>query len=109
MRIRQQAEREIVRATIEAVIKHVYLLHSVDNGEDITEVRTVDEAMELAFACDEAYINFRSPQITQHIVAWIYIVLGNEGWTVISDYTTNLDDAIKDTDALVEAWEEKLS
>ena len=106
-KLRMQAEREIVRATIEAAIKRGWLLRGVDNGEDDVETTNdVERAMELAFVCDDARIFFhRPPQDT----AVLYIVFGNDGWDVINDYTVNLDEAIDDTDALVEKWEQLLT
>ena len=111
MKIRQQAEQEIVRATIEAAIKRGFKLRDVDNGEDemrapTADAITVDEAMVKAFECDDAHVFFATESGGR---AWLYVVLGNEGWTVISDYTVNLEDAVKDTDKLVEKWEELLS
>jgi len=104
---RMQAEREIVRATIEAAIKRGFTLYSVDNGEDEILTSSVDNALEYAFECDETRVFFKAPSGPTY--AWFYIVLGNEGWTVISDYTTSLEDAVNDTEALVQKWEEVLS
>lgn len=33
---------------------------------------------------------------------WIYFVYGNDGYDVISDYTTNLEDQLKDVNAMAE-------
>lgn len=102
---RHLAERQIVRATINAALARGWSLDFVDNGGDEEKVNTVDEAMEAAFAADDARIHFRAGFRT----AWLYAVLGNDGWDVISDYTTNLDDAVKSTDGLVSEWERRLS
>ena len=59
-------------------------------------------AEDAAFACDDAHIFFNHPTKGR---AWLYIVLGNEGWTVVSDYTTNLDSAVAATDDLVRKYE----
>jgi hypothetical protein len=100
---RQEVERDIVRATVEAALKLGFTLHSVNNGEEEPLVSTVDEVMEYAFSCDEAHIFFREPGMP--VYSWLYIVLGNEGWTVISDYTVDLDGAVQATEALVEKYE----
>lgn len=100
---RQEVERTIVRATIEEAIKQGWTVKSVDNGEDRTRVDSVDKAMAEAFACDEAHIYLARGGR----VGWVYIVLGNEGWTVVSDYTMSLDDVVTATEALVNKFEEE--
>lgn len=105
---RQECERQIVRATIEAALARGYTLHSVANGEDDERVASTDEAMKYAFECDEAHIFFTRPNAAENTpISWLFIVLGNEGWTVISDYTVDLDDAVNDTEELVTKWEEE--
>lgn len=103
---RQRAEREIVRAAIESAQNYGFTLWHVNNGEDETPVTNTDAAMEEAFACDEAKIYFWA-DATETKYAWIYIVLGNDGWDVISDYTVDLEDAISDesVETLVRHWE----
>lgn len=107
MNFRMQAEREITLATIQAALARGYTLHGVDIGEGRELCATVEKAMELAFEGDEANITLTHP--AHEGFSWIYIVLGNSGWDVVSDYTIDLDEAVKATDALVEKWEEGLS
>lgn len=102
---RMEIERSIVRATIESALCHGFALSSVHNGEEDAAVRTVDEAMMHAFECDEAHVLFTHPNANGH--SWLYVVLGNEGYTVISDYTVDLTPAVDDTEALVNAYEEE--
>jgi hypothetical protein len=97
---RQEVERIIVKATIEAAIKRGFVLDFVNNGDDNEPVSTVNEAMDLAFACDDARIWFKGGP-------WLYIVLGNEGWTVISDYTLSIEEAVVDVESLVEKFEKE--
>ena len=107
---RQMAEREIVQATIEAALKRGFKLHSVDNGEEDTLVSAWDWeiAMQYAFECDSAHVYFTCPDPgPRDHFAYLFIVLGNEGWTVISEYTMDLEDAVNDTEALVDKWEEE--
>jgi hypothetical protein len=54
--------------------------------------------MEEAFAGDDCHIFVHASEgeilIENRInsIGWVYCVFGNDGWDVISDYTTNLDD-----------------
>jgi len=103
---RQQVERSITRLAIRAIIRQGFDLDSVSNGEDHVNVDTVPQAMEHAFACDDAHIFFRprgGPRGEN--LSWFWIVLGNEGWTVISDYTTDLDPAIDSLDPAIAKYE----
>jgi hypothetical protein len=105
MKIRIECEREIVRATIEAAIARGFKLAHVDDG-DIVPTPDVDAAVEAVFAVDTAHVFFGDQESGY---SWLFFVLGNSGWDVLSDYTTDLDNAVKDTDALVSRWEERLS
>jgi DNA-binding transcriptional regulator LsrR (DeoR family) len=105
---RQEVERAIVRATIEEAEKQGWRLVRVSNGEDNVAVRSIEEALEHAFACDEAHVYFAPEHTTDDKwTAWFYVVLGNDGWDVICDYTTNLDLVINATDALVAKYEQE--
>jgi len=102
----QQVERIIVRATIKAAIAKGFELVAASNGEDFVKTTSIRRAMVVAFECDEAHVYFRKPGSEgTHWTSWIYVVLGNEGWTVISDYTVDLEDAVKATEPLVEKYE----
>ena len=107
MKYRQQVERTIVRAFIDEALKQGWTLNAVDNGEDQTYFPDADAAMEAAFACDEAHILFKHPEGSRS--GWVFIVLGNEGWTVISDYTVNLDAVNEAITPLIDRYEEELS
>jgi len=100
---RQMVERSIVRATIKAAIAKGFALVAASNGEDYVKTTSIRRAMEVAFECDEAHVYFRKPGSDWN--SWIFVVLGNEGWTVISDYTVDLEDAVKATEPLVEKYE----
>ena len=103
---RGEVERAIVSATIKAAIDHGFKLDGVNNGEDDVKSSNRAVVMEHAFACDQAHIFFTHPDHGDRS-SWLFIVLGNEGWTVISDYTMDLDAAVTSTDALVEKFEEE--
>lgn len=100
-------EKAVVRAFVKSALEAGYRLSvSLERGFDpdvmaenkvlgITDRRKI---MAEAFAGDEAHIFVHEPEgrvldddgrlVTR---GWVYIVLGNDGYDVISDYTTNLD------------------
>lgn len=94
-------ECRIVRKTVDAFLKAGYALN-VNNGGDDDELEkptthkpTILKALREA---DEDYLKVFAP--TDYLDAWNYkgwvrFVYGNDGWDVISDYTTNLEAALK--------------
>ena len=98
------AEREIVRATIENIVKLGWAPETVDIGDGEVAVDTIDAMMNEAFSGDIARIYFKRGAE----IAWIFIVLGNAGWDVVSDYTMCLESAVRDTDDLTDDWERRL-
>jgi hypothetical protein len=99
---RQEVERAIVRATIEEAEKQGWTLYRVSNGEEIVRTDSHEAALEAAFACDEAHLHFGTSDGQE---AWVFIVLGNDGWDVICDYTLSFNAVIDATDRLVEKFE----
>jgi hypothetical protein len=99
---RWEVERDIVRATIEEAEKQGWTLYRVSNGEEVVTPKSHEEALEAAFACDEAHLHFGT---TDGQEAWVFIVLGNDGWDVICDYTLSLNAVIDALDPLVSKYE----
>lgn len=115
---RQRIERQIVRQLVKDALAQGYRLAvSLERGYDVDEMllgsTNVSEIMKAAFAGDEAHL-FVQPA-TGNVVengqvisnGWVYIVLGNDGYDVISDYTTNLESLLFDTSRLAERLEAK--
>lgn len=100
--MRREVEEKIVGAVVDAALKAGYRLAvSLERGYDTDEMLlgSTDRAkiMEEAFAGDDCHI-FIQPaegelldEGTVVSLGWVYCVFGNDGWDVISDYTTNLD------------------
>lgn len=91
---RQEIERRVVRHLIRAMKKHGWDVIAVDDGGDelvpcITEMCV----MENVFAVDESKILFRKwINRNRHRTHTALIVLGNDGWDAIADYTFRDDD-----------------
>lgn len=97
---RMRMERRIVTFMLEDAIKQGFAL-SVFNGEEVT-VKKSTNATELWEACrsvDEESILFYKDGVR---VGHVCLVYGNDGWDVISDYTTNLHDVLAATNRLVD-------
>jgi hypothetical protein len=89
---RRWIERQIVKLTIDALLKAGYELRiERDSTEFCDSYRVVDgsqESLDEMFACDEErlYVGESAPYD-----GYVYFVYGNDGWDVMNDYTTNLE------------------
>lgn len=86
---RRGIEIAITKRLIEALQADGYSVYA-DNGEDTPVIGTMDELLEELFAVDEARVLARKDGVK----GWALLVLGNDGWDVIADYTTNLTETI---------------
>lgn len=83
-------ERAIVRKLCELVIAKGCTV-SINDGEDwpVKRSRDMAEIMHNICACDEETIKIRDKN--DMAVGSVWLVYGNDGWDVISDYHTSLD------------------
>ena len=101
-RRRIAVERQIVTALIDRALAEGYEL-SVHDGEEwhlwtTDRAEVIDNIME----ADEDRLYLRKDGHT----AWVYLVYGNEGWTVICDYNVSLEALLAPINALAESLEE---
>lgn len=110
-------EKRIVRRFVKDAIAEGYRLAvSLERGYDVDDMLlgSVDVAkiMDEAFTGDEAHI-FVQPKDGELVtgdgqvvsIGWVYIVLGNDGWDVISDYTVNLEALLDGANRLADKLE----
>lgn len=102
VRYRVATERKIVMALIDHALAEGYEL-AIDDGDVrpfwTTDRRTlIDNIMET----DEDYLRFRKDG---KIAGWVFLVYGNEGWDVICDNTTNLEEFLAPITKLAEGLE----
>ena len=90
VKTRQKIERQIAAQVVKDALTAGYEIR-IDNGGDEMEPRTeqTQEAI-LAdmFATDEEHLFFFKDGKK---IGWVFFVYGNDGFDVISDYTTNLE------------------
>ena len=108
-------EREIVGKLVDDVLAAGFRISvSLERGYDTEEMlkgsRDKEKIMEEAFAGDDCHIFVHEAEgeILEEgrIVSkgWVYIVLGNDGYDVISDYSVNLEELLKGSNALADSW-----
>ncbi len=116
VKMRQEVEHKIARQFVQdALAKGHRLSVSLERGYDIDEMllgsRDETKIMEDAFAGDECHIfvhDADSPLVEKGVVqseGWVYFVMGNDGWDVINDYTTNLEELLKGAMAISEYYQ----
>lgn len=107
VKMRMEVEKKIVGAFVNSALAAGYRLsvsmergYDIDNMGDCGVLGTTDKESILreAFAGDDCHIfvhENKNDVVTKggllDSVGWVYCVYGNDGWDVISDYTTNLD------------------
>lgn len=110
-------EKKIVRQFVnDALAKGYRLAVSLERGYDTDEMllgsTDVAKIMDEAFSGDEAHI-FVQPGDGELITGdgqvvsegWVFIVLGNGGWDVISDYTVNLEPLMVNANKIADRYQ----
>lgn len=131
VKMRQEVERKIVGQFVrDALAAGHRLAVSLERGYDVDEMllgsRDFDKIMEQAFAGDDCHIFVQSadgPTIEEGnanpreriygaaskirrvvSIGWVYCVFGNDGYDVVSDYTTNLENLLAGANSLSEQY-----
>lgn len=103
VRPRARMELKIVNRLLKLCKKEGYTVKIAeyeDNGE-----RTPKDLKGAIFNLDEARLFLSKDGKSQ---GWIYLVLGNSGYDLVSDYTTNLDGFLKPVMELADRLENGL-
>lgn len=81
------------------------LRKKIDNGDDTTKRLADRDAIlrEMFATDDERLLLYRKGRAG----GWVSLVYGNDGFDVISDYTTNLEGVLKPANELADRMEEK--
>lgn len=107
--VRQRIEREIAEAFITQVLAAGYSV-SVNDCEETTLENSTDKAAILGamFTTDDdrLYVH-RANEVYPAHFGWAWFVYGNDGFDVISDYSTNLEPLMTAANKKSESWETK--
>jgi hypothetical protein len=94
VKMRQLVEREIANAIVDSLLESGFLI-SVDNGDnngnefEIAKSRDRRAIKAALMQTDEEHLHVYLADGKKF--GWVYLVYGNDGWDVMSDYTTNLE------------------
>lgn len=116
-KVRIEIEKRIAKKLVADLLAAGFVLsvsieaiNSID-PEDHEIWRSKDEAaiVQAMFAGDEDWIKVyyadNNPEDEDLPMGWVRLVYGNDGWDVISDYTTNLEKYMQGASALADAIE----
>jgi hypothetical protein len=98
-------EADIVTRTVDALLAAGFLLLTNDGDEIRPSTPTADKAAILAELAevDDEHLMIYKAQHNGTAEGWVRFVYGNDGWDVISDYTTNFEDVLKPVNAYVDS------
>lgn len=101
--IRDMEER-VAAMVIETASAAGYELRVMD-GEEIVTPRTADKEtlMKAMFSTDEDYLFFYKPGVKERC-GWVRFIYGNDGYDVINDYTTNLEEVLAPVNAFTNQY-----
>ena len=89
---RQKIERQLIRHLIRVMDLNGWKIDYIDDGGENIKVSTELQALETVFSVDTCHIRFKKENLSH----WVFIVLGNDGWDAICDYSYSENDDFKD-------------
>lgn len=98
-----EMESLVIGRAIQDLLAAGYAI-SVDDGGDELALQPSTDAkaiLEALFSVDQEHLCVS--KVGTSFRGWVFLVHGNDGWDVISDYTTNLEEALQGTNALADA------
>lgn len=96
-------EKRVVRHLIRVMKLAGWAIDFIDDGEKVY-IDSEKEAMDTVFSVDDCKIYFRKGQRNH----WVFIVLGNDGWDAIADYSYSSTDDFEKTMEIVNKYADYL-
>lgn len=105
VRLRRLIELGVVHHLLTEIVSTKGLTITVEDGDDepVKRCTDIEAIVDAIFAVDDCKLTVHKPGPRGGALGVIRLVLGNDGWDVISDYTTNLEDLLAPTNAYAEA------
>jgi len=106
VKMRQLVEKEIATAFIKEALKANYSITVYDSEED-TLIRSKDKTsiLKAMFTSDDDRLYLYKDGAKDYY-GWVWFIYGNDGWDVISDYTTNLDPLMPNVNKVIDKYED---
>lgn len=101
VKLRQAIEIEILTAVVDEALRQGFSISVYDGGEHFTATTDRATLLDQLFNTDEDVIFLYQ---NNEQIGWVKFVYGNDGWDVVSDYTTNLESIMGPANALSEKY-----
>jgi hypothetical protein len=108
VKMRQEVERKIATAFVTKAIQSDFAL-TVDNGDgESKQLLSIKDTLTEMFqgGDDCVYVYKISEKGIPACIGWVWFVYGNDGWDVISDYTTNLESLMGPANKIADYYED---
>lgn len=95
--MRQEVERKIITACVDALLQAGFTLSVSDYDDDDKEIEnpitdSSDKSLDTITQWDDCYLwVHHADDASDESFGWIRFIYGNDGWDVINDYTVNLE------------------
>ena len=100
VKMRQELERRIAEAAIKQLLANGFSLGVFDGGETVLErSKDAKAVLKAMFTTDEDELIVSRDSEDQDF-GWVKFIYGNDGYDVIHDYTTNLEEYLTEATAL---------
>ncbi len=108
LRQRQGREKKLAKMVISILIDEGFSL-SVHDGEELAIIKCRDKKQVLAamMSTDEDSLWVYRPGVAERY-GWLYFVYGNDGYDVINDHTTNLEELLGPVTAEIDKMQEEV-
>lgn len=104
----ESMEREIIKALVGEAFKQGFTKIIIDNGgyDDERIICTnLEEVMASIRQTDEEHMFFAHPDVAK--MPCVFLVYGNDGYDVIADHSTSLNEMIDTIQPLIDTLEEQ--
>ena len=99
----ESMERQVIKALVTEAFKRGFTKIIIDNmgdneSDDLITCTNVEEVMASIRQTDEEHMFFVHPDVAK--MPCVFLVYGNDGYDVIADHSTSLDELIETLDPL---------
>ena len=105
VKMRQEVERKIADKVIECILAKGFLIQVNDGEEDCTgrieDPAAISSAM---YSTDEDILYVYLNETVKFAIGYVHFIYGNDGYDVIHDYTTNLEEIIKPANDIADSY-----
>lgn len=105
VKARQALEKRIARAFIKQALAAGFAISVFDGMEEpIIKSRDETAIIKAMFSVDTEHLFLYRDEDGGKRFGWVFFVYGNDGWDVVSDYTTNLEPYMTEANKIADQY-----